>query len=155
MCAHTHDHTNDAYLKQEALSGEGVNLNGGNYLFWNDPCLFKSPASLLSAVTSSLKFPRHPNNPIFQNLYPSPHPTPRLPWLLSVTGALWVRWPGQVKGLYYILHQEMKRCLWGTENCVARAHCLHAIRQRSLNQKQLVREQTSLVSSQALPLTLL
>lgn len=125
------------------------------YLFWNGPCLFKSPASLPSAVTSSLEFPRHPNNPIFQNCCPSPHPTPRLPWLLSVTGALWVRWPGQVKGLCHVLHQGMKRCLWGTENCVARAHSLHVLRQGSLNQRLHGRGQTSLFSSPGLTLPLL
>lgn len=158
MCTHPQKHAGDAYLKQKALAGVVVggggmlmNLNGLNYLFWNDPCLFKSPASLLNAVTSSLKFPRHPNNLIFQNLCPSPHPTPRLPWWLSVTGALWVRWPGQVKGLCHVPHQEIDKCLWGPENCVARAHGFHTIRQSSLDQKLLVREETPLVSSQGLP----
>lgn len=76
-----------------------MNLNGLRYLFWNDSCLFKLPNG---AVTSSVKFLRHPNSSTFQNLCPSPHPTPRLCWLLSLTGALWVRWPGQVEGLCHV-----------------------------------------------------
>lgn len=118
--------------------GEVMNLNGLYYLFWNDSCLFKLPASLLWAVTSSVKFPRHPNNSTFQNLCPSPHPTPGL--LLAESDRCIVGQVAWVSGrpLSHFYTEKWEGHLWGTKICVDRECVLHGIRENSLHQNLLV-----------------